>query len=529
MRDRQKNPTRHPTATYLEEERLRTPVAYAPEEVKRGGDVMILEGVFSRAMEGVTGGVILAGFALALGASDLEIGLLAAIPFLAQLIHIPAVALLTRFPDRRPLVVTAAIASRLLFIAMAAIPLLGWEGGLRPVTILLGLLVAYALLANLAGAGWQVWVRELVPREQLGSYFGRRMAILSVVGLVTLLAAGQFVSFAQGARDNEEGRPLGYMALFVLGALLGVVSAAVLARAPSRAYRAGAPRPFRESLERPFQDANYRRVLVFLAAWGFAANIALPFFSVVLLRTVGYGLGTVTLLAALSQVANVLGLRLWAPLTDRYGNKPVLGLSASVFLVTMLGWALLTKEPGAGFLVAAGFIHVLLGFSLAGLDVASNGLVMKLAPNDDVPGYLASASVVKAVATGLAPLLGGLLATLLAGRSWTLQLGWTSPTDAGVLTALRFVPHDLLFLASVLLGLYALHRLLGFHEEGEKPPEDVVRAMRRDLGQLSSVAGMRTFAHLASYVVEASYRFERAMDVKRALQDEDRDKPERRE
>ena len=485
---------------------------YAEAEVKRGQDVMILEGVFSRAMEGVTGGVVLAGFALALGASDLEIGLLAAIPFLAQLVHIPAVALLARFPDRRPLVVACAVLSRVLFVAMAAIPLL--DLGARPVAVLLALLVLYAVVATLAGAGWQVWVRELVPRESIGRYFGRRMAILSAVGLVTLLAAGQVVTFAQGGRPAGS-LPVGYMALFAAGALLGVVSAAILARAPSRPLQTGPHRPFRDAIARPFQDANYRRVLVFLGAWGFAANLALPFFSVVLLRTMGYSLAVVTVLAALSQVANVAGLRLWAPLTDRFGNKPILGLSASVFLVAMLAWALLPKTPGTTALAVATLVHLLMGFSLAGLDVAGNGIVMKMAPNDDVPGYLASASVVKSLATGVAPLLGGLVATLLAGRTWTLQIGWTSPTDTGVVTALRFVPHDLLFLASVVLGLYALHRLLGFHEEGEMPPEEVVRSMRRDVGHASSIAGMRTFAHLASYVVEASWRFEKALDVTR--------------
>lgn len=510
------NPRRPRTTNLLREEGFTPPVAapasappYAPHEVKRGEDVLILEGVFSRAMEGVTGGVILAGFALALGATDLEIGLLAAIPFLAQLIHIPAVALLTRFPDRRPLVVGASAASRFLFLPMAALPLL--EGSLPLVPTLLVLLGLYALLATLGGAGWQVWVRELVPRERLGAYFGRRMAILSAVGLVTLLLAGQFVALSE--RRGGEGLPTGFMVLFALGSLLGFTSAAVLTRAPSHPLLLDRPRPFREAMSRPFQDANYRRVLVFLGAWGFAANVALPFFSVVLLKTMGYGLGVVTLLAALSQLANVLGLRLWAPLTDRFGNKPVLGLSASVFLLGMLGWALLPKVAATGVLVGAGAIHVLLGFALAGLDVASNGLVMKMAPNDDVPGYLASASVVKAVATGVAPLAAGLALTFLGGNSFTIQLGWSGPEADTVLGTLRILPHDFLFLASVLLGLYALHRLLGFREEGEMPPEEVMRAMRREVGQPSSIAGMRTFAHLASYVVEAAWRFEKALDV----------------
>lgn len=470
---------------------------------------MILEGVFSRAMESVTGGVVLAGFALALGATDFEIGLLASIPFLAQLAHIPAVALLRKWPDRRPLAVWGAAVARLLFFAMALVPFASLP--LRPVHALIPLLVAYAVFATLSGAGWQVWVRELVPRDRLGRYFGRRMMILTFVGLVTLLAAGQLLSWVTANRP--EGAIPAFAGLFAAGGVLGLVSAALLRRAPSRPSEAAHAAPFPECLKDPFRDANYRRLLVFLAAWGFAANLALPFVSVVLLRTLGYGLGTVTLLAATSQVANIAGLRLWGPLTDRFGNKPVLGLSASVFLLGMLAWSVVPKTPGGTVLAAATLVHILWGFAIAGLDVASNGVVMKLAPESDAPSYLASASVVKALATGVAPLLGGLAATLLADRSFAVRLAWGGPEGESVVTALRFAQHDFLFLASFVLGLYAIHRLLGFREEGEVGPETVMRAMRRDVTGPMSVAGMRQFAHVASYLVEAAYRFEQRLEL----------------
>ena len=477
--------------------------AYTEAEQRAGQRAMVLEGVFSRAMEGVTGGVILAGFALALGATDMEIGLIAAIPFLAQLAHVPAIALLSRFPDRRALTIGAATASRILLGVMALVPFLDL-GGVRPIHALLVLLVAYAVLATLAGASWQVWVRELVPRERLGRYFGRRMAVLSAIGLVTIVLAGQFVGRWPGEQTTA------FAVLFAAGLALGLTSSVLLARAPSRpsALSHGG---FLQRLKAPLRDRNYRRLLVFLGAWGFAANVSLPFMSVVLLKQLGYGLGVVTLFAAVSQLANVAGLRLWAPLTDRFGNKPVLGLGAAVFLAALLLWVLTPKDPGVGVLVMAGLVHVLLGFALAALDVASNGIVMKLAPEDEAPSFLASASVVKALAAGVAPLLAGLAVTLLNGRDFRLQLAWTSPDGGGLLTAVRLGPYDVLFAASILLGLYAAHRLLGFHEEGEAPPETVMRAMRREVGQVSSVAGMRTFAHVASYVVEVAYRFERAL------------------
>lgn len=494
-----------------------TAAAYSDEERAAGQRVMIAEGVFSRAMEGVTGGVILAGFALALGASDFEIGLLAAIPFLAQLAHLPAIVLLSRFPDRRRLAVAAATTARVLFFLVALLPFLALP--VRPVSAVIAVLACYATIATLGGASWQVWVRELVPRERLGAYFGRRMAVLSAVGLVTLLASGQFVSY-WSARHPERAVEA-FAILFALGGVLGLASVAVLRRAPSRRAPEQRPEPFHRILREPFQDSNYRRVLVFLGAWGFAANIALPFVSVVLLRTLGYSVAVVTLLAALSQVANIGGLRLWAPLTDRYGNKPVLGLAASVFLVGMALWVLMPKVPATGTLVTAGFVHILFGFAVAGLDVASNGIVMKMAKEDMAPAYLSSASLVKAVATGVAPLLGGTLAMLLADRVFTVRLSWAHPGGEAAVTALRFAGHDFLFLASLVLGLYAIHRLLGFKEEGEVPPERVVRAMRREVGQVGSVAGMRTFAHVASYLIEASYRFERSLDVRRALETEE--------
>lgn len=480
---------------------------------------MVREGLFSRAMESVTGGVLLAGFALALGATDFEIGLIAAIPFLAQLVNLPAVLLLARTTDHRRFTVRAALAARLLFFPMALLPLVSLP--LRPVHALIPLLVAYAVFASLAGAAWQVWVRDLVPREQLGRYFGRRMALLSVVGLVATLAAGQLVAF--WGRAFPERSAAVFAPLFALGGLFGLASVLLLARAPVvpatlERVEVGA------LLRRPLEDKNFRRVVVFLSAWGFAANFSLPFLSVVLLRTLGYSVSLVVVFAALSTAANILALRLWAPVTDRFGNKPVLALGSSLFLVAMLAWAFVRKEPGALVLAAAALVHVVLGIATAAIDLASNGLVMKLARDEEAAAYLSTASVAKSLATGVAPLLAGLVATFFAPRAFSVRFAWTTPGGETVVTALRFAHYDFLFLVSAILGLYALHRLLGFVEQGEAPPVAVARALRRDVQQFSSVAGMRQFAHVASYLTEAAYRLEQSLDVRRVMDEEDEKK-----
>lgn len=481
--------------------------AYSEAERRDGQRLMVLEGVFSRAMDSLTGGVVLAAFALALGATDLQIGLIAAVPFLAQLAHVPALALLARWQDRKPLAVWAVAGARCLLVVMGLLPFLS----LPHVPALIALLVAYAVLATFSGAAWQVWIRDLVEREELGRYHGRRFAVLALVGFVAVLAAGQAIAGWHRAQPDD---PFGGFALlYAGGAVLGLASCAILQRAPSHPSPAPIVAGFRESLRRPLREGNWRRVLLFLSAWGFAANLALPFVSVVLLRVLGYGLGVVAALAAVSMAANFLGFRLWAPLIDRFGAKPVLGLNGALFVVSIAAWAVLPDVAGQGVLVGAVALHTLLGLATSGIDLASTALTMKLAPPDEAPAYLATASVAKAVATGVAPLLAGLALTFLGERSVKLSLSWASGGKVDAVTIVAFSQHDLLFLLSALLGVYALHRLLAFSEPGEAAPEHVVRAMRRDMGGVSSVAGMRQFAHLASYLVDAALRVERSLEI----------------
>ncbi|HVM46016.1 MAG TPA: MFS transporter, partial [Candidatus Thermoplasmatota archaeon] len=483
------------------------------------------EGLFSRAMEAATTGVILVGFALALGASDAEIGLIAAIPFLAHLVHLPGVVLLARTRDRRAIAVGAAVAARATLFVVAALPFFVGGLALRPLHALIPLLVVYSVFANLGGAAWQVWVRDLVPREEMGRYFGRRMAVLSTVGVVVTLAAGQFVSWWRRAFPERELMAFGV--LFFFGGIAGLVSAAIVRRAPV-VLREPNEVHVGSMLRRPIRDVNYRRVVVFLASWGFAANFSLPFVAVVLLGPLGYGVGTVVAFSAFSTAVNVLSLKVWAPVTDRFGNKPVLSMGASVFVLAIALWAFTPKEAGWLVLASAATTYGLLGLGAGALDLASNGLILKLAPDEDAPAYLATASVARSVAAGVAPLIAGAVATLLAGRAFVVRLAWVQPSGERGITAVQFVHYDFLFLTSIVLGLYAVHRLLGFVEQGEASPGVVVRSLRHDVGQYGGVAGLRGFAHLASYVVEGAYGLQRTMDPRRVreafdLEDDDDD------
>ena len=71
------------------------------DEIQSGLKTAIKDGMASTSMATLTGGAFMVAFALKLGASNLLIGLLAAIPPLVQLIQIPSIYLVENLRNRR--------------------------------------------------------------------------------------------------------------------------------------------------------------------------------------------------------------------------------------------------------------------------------------------------------------------------------------------------------------------------------------------------------------------------------------------
>ena len=63
--------------------------------------LILYDALASEAMGTLTTGVFLVGFAVALGANNFAIGVLAAVPFFVQLLQVPAVLLVERWRVRR--------------------------------------------------------------------------------------------------------------------------------------------------------------------------------------------------------------------------------------------------------------------------------------------------------------------------------------------------------------------------------------------------------------------------------------------
>ena len=236
-----------------------------------------LNGIGTQTMETLTLGTFLTAFALQLGASNAFIGLLAAAPYLANFGQLVGVYLVETHRNRLVIAVIAGLSSRpLLFLLplAALIPEPRW--GL--ILVFCIVLVRY-FIGSILGVAWNSLVRDLIAEGQRGSFFGPRVRIMTAIGMVMGLAAGIFVD--HWPKFDLGPQKWAYCVLFAVAGICGSAAIWPLTRIKEpRMAPAAEPPKMLSILRKPFQDANFRNLMIFLVAWNFSVNLAAPFFTV---------------------------------------------------------------------------------------------------------------------------------------------------------------------------------------------------------------------------------------------------------
>jgi MFS family permease len=476
------------------------------EEIQKGLRSVIKDGLTSQTMVTLTGGVFLVAFALKLGASNTIIGLLAAIPPLAQLIQIPSIYLVEKYRIRRAISVYAAASSRIFWLFIALIPFLfSIEAGLAFLIVALSIHTAFAAVGN---SSWNPWMRDLIPQDRLGAFYSKRIRLATALGIPLSLAAGFYLDYWKKLFPDYE--LYGYSILFFCGFLAGMLGVYFISTIPEpRMAPVEEKQKFLNLILQPFTDANFKNLIRFLGSWNFAVNLAAPFFTVYMLKGLQIDMSFIIALLVLSQLTSLAFLRIWGRLSDRFSNKSVLGVSGPLFMLCILAWTFTTLPEKhiltIPLLIA---IHIFMGISTAGVTLASGNIGLKLAPKGQATAYLAANSLVNSLMAGTAPILGGMLADFFAEckLDWTLRLEslWIKLS----ISTLSLRQWDFLFLLAFLIGLYSIHRLAMVKEEGEVEEKIVVHELisevKRPIRNFSTAGGLRHMVHFPFSIVRHS-------------------------
>jgi MFS family permease len=370
--------------------------------------------------------------------------------------------------------------------------------------------VIYNSCAAISGSTWNSWMRDLVPEDRFGRYFAHRLFLATALGMGLSFVA----AFAIDGWKNwlPEAVAWGYAGLFGFGAAAGFIGLYYLAVTPEPAMAPRAShRTFRETLSQPFRELNFRRLILFLASWNFAVNLAAPFFTVYMLSTLGFDMTFVIVVTVISQAAHLIVVRTFGQFTDRFSNKSVLAVCAPMFIACIFAWMFTTlPERHAGTVPLLIVIHIIMGVATAGVTLGSANIALELAPKGQATAYMAAVSLVNSIAAGVAPIIGGLFAEFFASKELSLIVRWTSGTDELQFDTLSVRHWDFFFLFATIIGLYSIHRLALVAEEGEVEEREVLRELmleaRRSIRNLSTVGGLRAGSLFPIYTLTKPFR-----------------------
>ena len=478
-----------------------------PQETRRSRRLMMWGAVTGGAMFSLGSGGFMAAYALALGANNLQVGILAALPPVSQVVQLPAILAVERFRKRKAIGLPAWFLGQLIWVFIAAVPFVLNTPGSLAISAVIVLLALRGLFNPVWVTCQNGWMRDLIPPELLGRFYSRRLGTMTATVVIVGLAGSFFVGWWQGFAPPEQAI-YAYSFLLIAGWLTFGVIGPLLVSFSKEPLMPAAPESDRSAwsiILEPLRDADFRRLFQFLFFWNFAMNLAVPFFAVYMLTRLGLSLPIVIGFTMLSQVANVVFIRVWGAMADRFGSRTVLSLSSSLFLLVIIGWVF-TTNPERHLLTIPllTVLHVFAGVATAGVQLTVQTIALKTAPQGNATSYIGIAGIGTGLGAGIGPIVGGAMADFFENHLFRVDLSWTSAGGVIELPALTLTGIDFLFVISFCLGVVTLNLPAQLREEGAADREvamrELIAGMDPVMRAVSSVPG-------AGVVTAASYGY----------------------
>ena len=368
-------------------------------------------------------------FAIRLGASNREIGWLAALPALINVFWlIPSARLIERQQRRLPIILWTGLLQRLGYLLIALMPLFIHTHRIEAVIILNALITLPTAIINVAITSLMA---DLTPIEKRARMVSIRNVLLSSVGMVVVLVGGRFLDLVPF--------PLNYQLLFGLGTSASMVSLYYLKRirVPDAVIARHQARPkelltlrLRRFVKAVTEQRDFMRFAGAIVVFHWGLYLPVPLYSVYKVRDLHASDAWIGLLATVFSATTILSYLWWSKVTEKRGNRWVL-------IVSSLGLALYPTLTGLSPRLEPLIVVAVIGavFS-ASHNLSSFNLMLEVCPPEHRPSYVAIYTSLVNVTAFLAPLLGTLLADLTSVRMALLIAGGVRLIGAGFLYGL---------------------------------------------------------------------------------------------
>lgn len=444
-------------------------------ELRKSLRLVIYDGLASEVMTTFTGSTFLVAMGVLLGASNFQIGVLASLPTFTNIFQLISIWLVRRYNSRRKVSVLCSVIARVPLLCIGVLILFISSS----FSVILFFLFFHYLFASIAGPSWNSWMKDLVPDKSLGTYFAKRSRYNQSLNVALSLGLALLIDFIKNKQPGFELNTYGLF--FIVAGIAGLMGVSYLNRTyePPSVLAGG---NLINMLRRPLVNPNFRKLLVFNSVWLFALNLATPFFTVFLLRSMQLPLSYIIVLTAISQVASIFALRVWGRYADRYSNKTIIAICAPVYIMCLVAWCFVGIYTNFyNNLILLVGIFVVTGIATSGINLSLTNIGLKLAPASESIVYLSAKNIVTSCFSALAPLAGGIVADYFSERSLHVGASWEGPALTKSFRLVELHDFNFLFAIAAFLAFISLEFLIHVREKGEVNKDEVVKVMRGDI------------------------------------------------
>ncbi|HEV8607210.1 MAG TPA: MFS transporter [Tepidisphaeraceae bacterium] len=414
-------------------------------------------------------------YAKKLGASQFQFGILAALPFLASLLSLPASILIEATGQRKRIFLMGLYLQRFFWFIIAVAPL--WimnKGGMADarlaMSVFLGLMFIMYSGQAIGGPAWVTWMADLVPDRIRGKYFSRRRQF----GMLTAVPAAWFVGWLLDTQPSSD--PFSVMrwcaGIFIIAAIFGVLDIHMFEYVPDIPKRPQMGLELIRALRQPLHDRRFLWFAGFVGTLFFAMSFMGQFVTLYVMDQAAKSGSHMNRTAQMMLIitpylAQLLFMGLWGHTADRMGKKPLLVVASLGLVPIGIGWCLLTEST-----VWIGYILSAAGAALwAAVEIANFNIVLEMSetPEQGGAGGGSAYVAINSVIINIAGCLGGLAAGVIAESLKNWGHFWLFKTFRG---------YDILFAVSAVMRLLAVVVFLPFiHDATARPTVQAVRFM----------------------------------------------------
>lgn len=351
-------------------------------------------------------------FAVKLGASDFQVGLLSSGPALVSLISmIPGGKFMDRQTRKRDAVAKFILFHRVFYLLLSTIPFFSDDKRTWILVFAVAIMNAPASIGNI---GWQAFISKVIPMSKRASAFAMRNRLMNLAGTLVVLVTGRVI--------DAIGFPWGYQLVFAAAFFMSLSEIWVLGRVEEPAAGAGGTADRRTGFDKMAHAARdilrHERFvrytlasIVFYLCW----QIPWPLFTLYQVKVLGANNTWVSLLNLTNTGGTLLGYGFWARKCNQYGNLMTLFMSSLGIFIVPLAYAVSRS------LATVAVFNLVAGAVFSGVNLALLNQLLEVTPEENKTTYIAYYTTAVNSVGIVAPMLGVSLLGLL-GFFWAFMV-----------------------------------------------------------------------------------------------------------